>query len=251
MILNEFLIVVMLAYLYSIFLISLRVKLEAKKIRILKPLLVVLFIFSVILFIQSLTLIESMMLWIEITALVVLLIFVMATFTSEIELILKKLNLKKIDVSPRLINNDLANALLQSVDYLSKRKIGALITVERSMSLSNIINKSLMLNADVSKELLSSIFIPSTPLHDGAVIIRDNKILCAKAYYPASSRGDLPMNYGTRHRAALGISEQTDAFTIVVSEETGRVSVTVDGKIEYNITKEALNLYLENILKIK
>lgn len=251
MIVNEFLILVMLAYLYGIFILSLRIKLEAKRIRFLKLLLIILFVFAIVLFIQSLSLITGMMLWVEIAALVILLVFLISTFINEIEVFLEKFNLGKKDISPRLINNDLANALLQSVDYLSKRKIGALITVERSMSLSNIINKSLMLNADVTKELLTSIFIPSTPLHDGAVIIRDNKILCAKAYYPASSRGDLPMNYGTRHRAALGISEQSDAFTIVVSEETGRVSVTVDGKIEYNITKEALNLYLENILKIK
>lgn len=248
---NEFFIVIMIAYLYSIFLLNLRMKLEIKRIRLLKFILVLLFVFSIILFVQSFTSIEGMWILIEGLALFMLVIFVVITYLGEIELFLDKVNFSKNDTSPRLINNELASALSQSVDYLSKRKIGALITVEKKMSLTNIIDKALLLNADVSKELLTSIFIPTTPLHDGAVIIRNNKILCAKAYFPASTRSDLPMSYGTRHRAALGISEHSDAFTIVVSEETGRVSVTVDAKMEYNITKEALNLYLENILKIK
>ena len=107
-----------------------------------------------------------------------------------------------------------------------------------------------MINADVSKELLTSIFIPSTPLHDGAVIIRGDKILCAKAYFPSTKRSDLPMHYGTRHRAAIGISEVSDAFTVIVSEETGNVSVTINKEIEYNISRETLNLYFEKFLKI-
>ncbi|HPJ23610.1 MAG TPA: DNA integrity scanning protein DisA nucleotide-binding domain protein, partial [Bacillota bacterium] len=118
------------------------------------------------------------------------------------------------------------------------------------VNLTPFINKALMINADVSKELLTSIFIPSTPLHDGAVIIRGNKILCAKTYYPSTERTDLPMTYGTRHRAAIGISEQSDALTIVVSEETGNVSVTINRQMEYNVSKETLNLYFEKFLKI-
>ncbi|MGE4572363.1 MAG: diadenylate cyclase [Candidatus Izemoplasmatales bacterium] len=247
---NEFYISVTIAYLYSIFLINLRMKLETKQIRFLKILLLVLTIFSVSTFFKYANTLSGWGLYTEILALITLFVFFGATYCNEIKSVYKKISSNKIDTSPRLIDNELAVALIQSVDYLSKRKIGALITVERSIRLTNIIDNALMINADVSKELLTSIFIPSTPLHDGAVIIRDNKILCAKAYFPASDRTDLPMNYGTRHRAAIGISEHSDAFTIVVSEETGRVSVTVDGKMEYNVTKEALNLYLENILKI-
>ncbi|NLF48723.1 MAG: TIGR00159 family protein, partial [Acholeplasmataceae bacterium] len=141
--------------------------------------------------------------------------------------------------------------LLETVDFLSNRKIGALITVERNINLSAFISKAMMINAPVSSELLASIFIPTTPLHDGAVIIRNNSILCAKAYYPSTERTDLPLHFGTRHRAAIGISEQSDAFTIVVSEETGHISVTINRQIDYNISKESLNLYFEKYLKIK
>ncbi|MDA3931608.1 MAG: DNA integrity scanning protein DisA nucleotide-binding domain protein [Tenericutes bacterium] len=246
---NEFFVTIIIAYLYSIFLLNLRMKIEVKQIRTLKVLLLALTILSVITFFQSIETASGLSLTIEIVALTMLPVFVTMTYINELKTIFGKINIGK-NSGPRLINNDLAIALIQSVDFLSKRKIGALITVERNVSLTNIIDKALSLNADVSKELLTSIFMPSTPLHDGAVIIRENKILCAKAYYPSSERHDLPMNYGTRHRAALGISEQSDAFTIVVSEETGRVSITMDGKMEYNVTKEALNLYLENVLKI-
>ena len=106
-------------------------------------------------------------------------------------------------------------------------------------------------NAPVSSELLASIFIPTTPLHDGAVIIRDNLILCAKAYYPSTERTDLPLRFGTRHRAAIGISEQSDALTIVVSEETGHVSVTINRQIDYDVSRETLQLYFEKYLKLK
>ena len=247
---NEFFIIVIISYLYSIFLLNLRMKLETSQIRFLKVLLLILTVFSVIAFIESLSQVSGMLLYTEIIALVLLPVFLGVTYVHEIKSIFHGLFVSKKQNKPRLIDNELAVSLLQSVDFLSKRKIGALITVERNVSLTDIVDNALLLNADVSKELLTSIFMPSTPLHDGAVIIRNNKILCAKAYYPASERKDLPMNYGTRHRAAIGISEKSDAFTIVVSEETGRVSITMDGKMEYNITSEALNLYLENILKM-
>lgn len=248
---NEFLITAMMVYAYSIFLINLRMKLEISKLRVLKILLLALSVFSVVTFIETLSQVSGYYLVIEIVALFFVLVFTLYSYTSEALRLLKKLNITRGSRGPQLINNELASALSESVYYMSKRKIGALITVERKVKLSNIIDQSLKLNADVSKELITSIFIPTTPLHDGAIIIRDNKIVCAKAYFPSSEKADLPLNYGTRHRAALGISEQTDAFTIVVSEETGRVSVTIDGKMEYNVTEEGLNLYLENILKLR
>jgi len=190
-------------------------------------------------------------LWVEILIYLPVLYLLFVTFTEDIHHFAKKTGIKSSREKTMIVNNDLADHLYNAVDFLSKNRIGALITIERSVDLSKIINKALMLNADVSKELLTSIFIPNTPLHDGAVIIRGNKILCAKAYYPSSKRTDLPMHFGTRHRAAIGISEQSDAFTIIVSEETGHVSVTVNKEIEYNISRETLNLYFEKFLKIQ
>lgn len=251
MTLNEFFIIAFIMYAYSIFLVNLRMKIEVNKIRTLKIFAVALTLLSIIAFIRSLNSIEGFYLITEIVALFFVFVFIVYTFVNELNHLFKVMHISRKRRGPQMINNELASALADSVSYLSKKRIGALITVERKDRLTDIIDQSLTLNADVSKELITSIFIPTTPLHDGAIIIRDNKIVCAKAYFPSSEKSDLPLNYGTRHRAALGISEQTDAFTIVVSEETGRVSVTVDGKMEYNVTKEGLNLYLENILKIR
>jgi len=225
----------------------LRIKVSYKAIKVFKIFLLVLSISGLVSLIQyngTLSLYVAIVVFLPVPYLVVM------TYITEIVNILKKLGVITFNKRTSKINNELADHLMSSVDFLSKRKIGALITIERNVNLTPFINKALMINADVSKELLTSIFIPSTPLHDGAVIIRGNKILCAKTYYPSTERTDLPMTYGTRHRAAIGISEQSDALTIVVSEETGNVSVTINRQMEYNVSKETLNLYFEKFLKI-
>ena len=122
-------------------------------------------------------------------------------------------------------------AIADAVMYLSNRKIGALITIEKHKLLDQYAEKAIVLNAEISKELLINIFSPLTPLHDGAVIIKGNKIRCAGAYYVLSTRETLDKTVGSRHRAALGIAEVTDSITIVVSEETGKISITYSGII--------------------
>ena len=232
---DNFTISLLVTYLFAIYLLMLRIKVSFKKIRLFKVLLLLLSISSFVFLIKytgDLTLYARIIAFIPVPYVVVM------TYLVELSNILKKLGFNAFVKKPSKIDNDLAEQLMSSVEFLSKRKIGALITVERNVNLTPFINKALMINADVSKELLTSIFIPSTPLHDGAVIIRGNRILCAKTYYPSTERTDLPMTYGTRHRAAIGISEQSDALTIVVSEETD------------NISKETLNLYFEKFLVI-
>ncbi len=132
----------------------------------------------------------------------------------------------------------LIGAFTKSVSYMAKRRIGALITVEKETGLSEYMETGIQMNSDISSELLINIFIPNTPLHDGAVIVQKNKIAAAACYLPLSESPFISKELGTRHRAALGISEVTDAFTIIVSEETGAVSVTIDGEINRNITME-------------
>ncbi|MGG0644052.1 diadenylate cyclase CdaA [Sporosarcina gallistercoris] len=132
----------------------------------------------------------------------------------------------------------LISAFTKSVSYMAKRRIGALITVEKETGLSEYIETGIGMNSDISSELLINIFIPNTPLHDGAVIVQRNKIAAAACYLPLSESPFISKELGTRHRAALGISEVTDAFTIIVSEETGAVSVTIDGDINRNVTME-------------
>lgn len=126
----------------------------------------------------------------------------------------------------------------KAIQYMSKRKIGALITVERNTGLDEYIETGIPLDADITGELLINIFIPNTPLHDGAVIVKQGKIAVASAYLPLSESNLIPKEFGTRHRAAVGISEVSDAVTIIVSEETGDVSLTLNNDLIPRLTQE-------------
>lgn len=142
----------------------------------------------------------------------------------------------------------LVDALDQAIQYMSKRRIGALITVQMNTGLDDYIETGIPLDADVSGALLINIFIPNTPLHDGAVIIKDNRIAVAAAYLPLSESNLIPKELGTRHRAAVGISEVTDALTIVVSEETGGVTITKNNELIRNLTQQDYRKLLYNEL---
>ena len=141
--------------------------------------------------------------------------------------------------------------IVQAIDYMRKARIGALIVIERDYSLSNYIEKSKKVYADLSSDLLISIFFPNNPLHDGGVIIQGDRITCAGAVFPTTSSNKVNKRFGTRHRAALGIVEETDAISIVVSEETGRLSVGVKGELFYNITLDDVRMMLIDELRPK
>ena len=142
----------------------------------------------------------------------------------------------------------MVEALDQAIQYMSKRRIGALITIQQNTGLEDYIETGISLDADVTGALLINIFIPNTPLHDGAVIIKDNKIAVAAAYLPLSESNLIPKELGTRHRAAVGISEVTDALTIVVSEETGGVAVTKNNELIRDLTQQDYLKLLRNEL---
>ena len=144
--------------------------------------------------------------------------------------------------------NNLIKALDKAIQYMSKRRIGALITIQMNTGLEDYIETGIDLDADVTGELLINIFIPNTPLHDGAVIIREDKIAVAAAYMPLSESNLIPKELGTRHRAAVGISEVTDALTIVVSEETGGVTLTKNNELMRDLTREDYLKYLNSHL---
>lgn len=153
------------------------------------------------------------------------------------------------------VNNEeqqeiLIENLMRAVTHLSERQIGAIITIEREDSLNTYIGKGTTLNSEVTSELLETIFLPGTPLHDGAVIIREDRIMSAGSFYPTSETTKISKNLGSRHRAALGISEVSDAFTIVVSEETGNVSITTEGSLTL-VTLEGLRSFLKENIIIK
>lgn len=132
----------------------------------------------------------------------------------------------------------------KAIQYMSKRRIGALITLQQKTGLEDYIETGIPINATITGALLINIFIPNTPLHDGAVIIKDNKVSVAAAYLPLSDNNTIPKNLGTRHRAAVGISEVTDAITIVVSEETGGVTITRNSNLMLDLTREEYLKYL-------
>ena len=132
---------------------------------------------------------------------------------------------------------ELIKQLDQAIQYMSKRRIGALISIQMNTGLEEYIETGIPLDADISGALLINTFIPNTPLHDGAVIIKDNRIAVAAAYLPLSDSKLIPKELGTRHRAAVGISEVTDALTIVISEETGEVSITKDNELIRNMSQ--------------
>mgnify|MGYP000050854087 CR=1 FL=1 len=146
---------------------------------------------------------------------------------------------------------ELIDTLIRTASHLSNRKVGAIITIEKEHNLNSLIEGSVKLDAEVTFELLETIFHPNTRLHDGAVIIRGDRIMCASAFYQPSQKKDIPQHYGSRHRAAIGISEQSDAFTIVVSEETGQIAVTIGGTITGNVSLDDLRTALNQQLIVR
>ncbi|NCB32566.1 MAG: TIGR00159 family protein [Erysipelotrichia bacterium] len=171
-------------------------------------------------------------------------------FQPEIRSLLEKLGKSNVFSRITTLTGDekenLVDQIVKAAMLLSQDQTGALISIEQSHSLDDFIMTGTKLNSDVTAELLTSIFVTSTPLHDGAVIIQGDKIACASAYFPPTNL-ELPSRFGARHRAAIGISEITDAVTIVVSEETGNISVTEGGKI-FQVNKKQLRDYLLRVI---
>lgn len=143
---------------------------------------------------------------------------------------------KEISVNDRAAIQSIVHALLN----MSKGRVGALVVVQRYVALGDIIETGTELNAKISTQLLESIFLQGTPLHDGATIIQDNEIIAAGCFLPLSDRADLPQSLGTRHRAALGLSEVSDALCFVVSEETGTISLASEGQLRRNLDAAAI-----------
>lgn len=132
---------------------------------------------------------------------------------------------------------------------LSKKKIGALIVLERDIKIKDIINTGILMKSEISPQLLVNIFEPKTPLHDGAVVISENQITAAACMLPLASDKDIAKELGTRHRAGIGISKESDAISIIVSEETGKISIAKDGTLIADVKEEALKkILIKNIV---
>ena len=178
---------------------------------------------------------------------------IIVIFQPEIRGVLEQLGRSQLLGKHKTLTVDerekLVYEIINAVDYFRKSKIGALIVLERDVSLLDYINKAKPLYADLSSELLISIFFPNNPLHDGGVIIQGNRISCAGAVFPTSNSLSFNKRLGTRHRAALGIAEESDAISVIVSEETGRISIAVKGELFYNLTLDDARMMLIDELR--
>ena len=176
-------------------------------------------------------------------------------FQPEIRNILEQLGRKQIITSHRTLTMDerekVVYEITNAVDYLRKARMGGLIVIEREISLNQYIERSKNLYADISSELLISIFFPRNPLHDGGVIVQGDKIACAGAVFPISLNNKINKKLGTRHRAALGISEEADCISVIISEETGKVSIAMNGVLNYNLSLDDMRMILIEELKPK
>jgi len=173
-------------------------------------------------------------------------------FQPEIRMVLEHLGKTQLLGRHKILTVDqrekLVYEIVQACDYMKKTRIGALIVLERDISLQDYIDRSKKVYADISSELLISIFFPKNPLHDGGVIIQGDRITSAGAVFPVSTDTNISKRLGTRHRAALGISAETDAIAIIVSEETGRISIAINNELHYNLsTDDARMLILDEL----
>ena len=186
--------------------------------------------------------------WVMNQFLTVSLVFIIVVFQPELRTGLERIgrgrSIFATDRNKR--DEDSISELVSAMSSLSRQKIGALVVLERQVGLSDIVESGTRLDADISSELLINIFIPNTPLHDGAVIIRENSIVAAACYLPLSSANTISKELGTRHRAAIGISEKSDAVVIIVSEETGNISIAENGIINRYFDEESLRIRLTN-----
>lgn len=175
----------------------------------------------------------------------------LVVFQPELRRALEKVgrsSIGKIINSSGSENDTTIANVVTAMQAMQSTKTGALIVFEREIKLADVAKTGITINSDVSPELLINIFVPNTPLHDGAVIIGDNRIKAAACFLPLTQDNTLSQELGTRHRAAIGITEVADCVVAVVSEETGRISVAVNGKIDRSITPDSLEKTLKGFL---
>jgi diadenylate cyclase len=165
-------------------------------------------------------------------------------FQPEIRKALSKLGQATKLTSSKPLEERVVERLVRACAFMSERQIGALIVIERNQNLEPLLEGCVTIDAVVSVELLITLFDPLTPLHDGAVVIRGDRIAYASCVLPLSKSSEIPKKYGTRHRAGLGISEESDAIAVIVSEETGEISVAVGGRFHRNLDQELLKSLL-------
>ncbi len=183
-------------------------------------------------------------------------IILIVVFAPELRRSLEQLGTNKLKnffgISTKSIENKTKEVIYMAViaaTEMAKKKVGALIVFERDIKIQDIISTGIAINSEVSPQLLCNIFVPNTPLHDGAVVISDNKIAAAACMLPLSDDLAISKELGTRHRAAIGLSKQCDSIVVVVSEETGKISIAKDGTLIADVKEETLKkILLKNLI---
>ena len=184
-----------------------------------------------------------------------LLVVIVILFQPELRSILEKIgrsglssfSFSKVDEDQILVNNTI-DEVCDAVEFMHKKKTGALIIIERKTMLTEYVDSGTLMDSTISASLINNVFFKNSPLHDGAMIIRNNRIYAASCIMPLSQKVDIDTHLGTRHRAAIGVSEICDAVVIVVSEESGNISMALNGKLKRNYTKETLKIELNDLL---
>lgn len=189
--------------------------------------------------------------WLLQTSMTVILIALPVVFQPELRRALEQIGRGRFFAKKDLELQglaDLLNGIVDAAATMARHKIGALIAIERETGLLDYTESGVLIDGLVSKEILINIFVPNTPLHDGAIIIKKNRVLAAACLLPLTEDKSLSKELGTRHRAAIGLSEQTDALIVVVSEETGAISVAEGGKLKRHLTASELKELLQPII---
>jgi diadenylate cyclase len=214
-----------------------------KAVQLLKGIIVILFVW----FVSNLFGLMTLK-WLMDLAITYGLLAIIIIFQPELRRALEQLGrgsfFARTSINEEEENMQSLEAIIKACSYMAKRRIGALISIEKETGLNEYIETGIPLKASLTEELLINIFIPNTPMHDGAVILQQNKIEAAACFLPLSESPFISKELGTRHRAALGISEVTDSITIVVSEESGQISVAKNGELVRGLTEEQLRSIL-------
>ena len=223
-----------------------KILLHTKAMQLIKGTIIIGIIYAIAYFFKLETL-----LWLMNKLGTVVIIIIVIVFQPEIRSLFTRVGqgkFFKLSTTSKVAEID---TVLNAAEILSTMRRGCLIVFVRNIGLKNIIESGTRLNADISSNLILTIFEKDTPLHDGAVIIHGSSLVAAGCVLPLSEQLDIKRSFGTRHRAAIGISETTDAVVIVVSEERGTISIAFDGVLYYDLTKDELKKNIKKILSIK
>jgi len=232
---------------YAFYLILIFIK-ETRAFQVLKGLIVILIIIVVTTTFLSQRMGLYTLNWIIEKFFALLVLAFLIIFHPELRQGLARIGEQKL-LSTFMVEEHIIDEIVNASFLLAKRKIGAIIAIERTTTLKPYTDTGIVLDSHVSQELLATIFMPNTPLHDGGVAIRGERVIAAGCLFPLSDNPRISRSLGTRHRAAIGLTEQTDAIVVVISEETGSVSIAINGRLTRNLDKEGLERVLNNICR--